>query len=63
MEASTEKKRVSGPEGLRTLDLTVKSRLLYLAKLRAHWLGTGVHSYFAFKDYLYGKNRTPFGRY
>jgi len=26
-------------------------------------LGTGVHSYFAFKDYLYGKNRTPFGRY
>jgi hypothetical protein len=27
-----------GPEGVRTLGLTVKSRLLYLAKLQAHVL-------------------------
>ncbi len=31
-------KECGGPEGVRTLDLTVKSRLLYLAKLRAHLL-------------------------
>ena len=32
-------KDAGGPEGVRTLDLTVKSRLLYLAKLQARAFG------------------------
>ena len=37
--SQTRKKSESGPEGVRTLDLTVKSRLLYLAKLQARGFG------------------------
>ena len=35
-------KQDGGPEGFRTPDLTVKSRLLYLAKLQARRFGISV---------------------